>query len=53
VYGQQKLPREENYIPRTLRELSTLYPPYMAKAINERTEAEKREMAMVEKFVKQ
>jgi hypothetical protein len=46
AYGQTER-KPENYLPRTLRELSNLYPPYMAKAINERTEAERREMAIV------
>ena len=38
---------DADYQPRTLRELSTLYPPYMAKVISERTEAERREMGVV------
>src|SRR6476646_2909742 len=49
VYGQgEKKPRTDaDYYRRTLRELSTLYPPMIAKALNERTEAENREMAIV------
>src|SRR6185295_17987963 len=37
TYGQSpKKPRtEEDYYPRTLKDLSTLYPPYMAKALRE------------------
>jgi hypothetical protein len=46
VYGQGER-KTEAYQPRTLRELSNLYPPSIAKAINERTEAEKREMGIV------
>jgi len=38
---------DADYHPRTLRELSTLYPPYMAKAINEKSEEDKRAMGIV------
>ena len=49
VHGQnERKPRpERDYQPRTLRELSDLYPPMIAKAINERTEAENRATALV------
>lgn len=46
VYGQGER-KPEDYQPRTLRELSNLYPPLIAKALNERTEEDKRQMAIV------
>jgi len=45
--GPNKPRTDAIYLPRTLRVLSTLFPPYMAKVINERTEAERREMGVV------
>lgn len=49
VYGQsEKKPRpDEDYQHRTLHDLSTLYPPYMAQELKKRTDQELREMALV------
>jgi len=49
VHGQNEpKPRtEKDYIPRTLSALSDLYPPMIAKALNERSEEDKRQTAIV------
>ena len=49
VYGQgEKKPRAaEDYAPRTLRELSTLYPPIITRELKKRTDQELRDMGVI------
>jgi len=49
VYGQseKKARTDEDYQPRTLHDLSTLYPPSMAQELKRRTDQELKEMALL------
>lgn len=49
VYGQgeKKSRTDEDYQRRTLHDLSTLYPPYMAAELKKRTDEQLKEMALV------
>src|SRR5215510_13576055 len=49
VYGQdeKKARADDDYHPRTLHDLSTLYPPIMAQELKKRTDQELKEMALI------